>query len=289
MWQQRNRRDKYVDKIMRKNLEHPSADLLAFFVSGKVAHASPLPSRISQVFEHEADTLLMVEMADSTRIIFHLEFQSTNDYRMADRMASYYYSLRLKYKMDVVSVVIYTGNEKLAMKSFIRQGNNYFEYKLIDIRDMDPELFLRSERAAEVMLAVLTGRDDEGKAFMIRQIIGKLKEMLSGSGSLLDEQMAIFKILGSIRGNNIQQQIIKEEQDMPIMYDLNKVLFFQQAMQEGMEKGKEEGRVEGKEEATQNFVRRMVKEGMSLLTIQNCTGLSKERLKKIIKEHNPRN
>jgi predicted transposase/invertase (TIGR01784 family) len=63
---------------------------------------------------------------------------------------------------------------------------------------------------------------------------------------------------------------------MPIMYDLNKVLFFQQAMQEGMEKGKDE--------ATRNFVRRMLNNGMSLSAIQKYTGLSKEQLRKLIKE-----
>ncbi len=46
------------------------------------------------------------------------------------------------------------------MKNFIRDGKNYYEYRLIDIKDMDPELFLRSENAGAVMLAILTGRDN---------------------------------------------------------------------------------------------------------------------------------
>lgn len=254
---------------MRKNLEHPSTDLLSCFVSGRVTGITPLPPRVSQIFEQEPDTLLLLEMEDRKNI-FHLEFQSTNDYRMADRMACYHYLLRLKYRMEVTSVVIYTGNEKLSMRNFIRQGHNYYEYQLIDIRDMDPEIFLHSQRAAEVMLAILTGRNNEDKASMIRQILVKLQEMLAESGSLLDEQIGIFKILGSIRGDKIQQQIIKEEQNMPIMYDLNKVLFYQEAVAKG--------KVEGVEEV----INKMLSAKVPLSAIQAYTGISAKKLQELI-------
>jgi predicted transposase/invertase (TIGR01784 family) len=278
---------------MRKNLEHPSSGLLSFFISGRVTKISPLPPRISQILEQEPDTLLLVETEDKKNI-FHLEFQSTNDYRMADRVASYHYMLRLKYKMAVTSVVIYTGNEKLTMKNFIQDGKNYYEYQLIDIRDMDPELFLRSERAGEVMLAILTGRDDQDKAAMIRLILLKLQEMLQESGSLLDEQIGLFKILGSIRGENIQQQIIKEEQNMPIMYDLNKVLFYQEAVAKGKVEGRVEGRIEGKAEGKmegrlegivegiESVIIKMLRAGEPLAVIQTYTGISSKKLQALI-------
>ncbi|MBO9573794.1 MAG: Rpn family recombination-promoting nuclease/putative transposase [Chitinophagaceae bacterium] len=290
----KNRGERYVDKIMRKNLECPGPDLLSFFISGRIAKVAPLPPRTSQmIIEQEPDTLLLIETQDQKSFIFHLEFQSTNDHRMADRMASYHYMLRLKHKTEIVSVVIYTGNERLTMKNFIRDGKNYYEYRLIDIRDMDPELFLRSENAAEVMLAILTGRDEDNKASLIRKILKKLQEMLAESRSLLDEQIGIFKILGSIRGDNIQQQIIKEEHNMPILYDINKVFFYKEAMAKGRMEGKEEGREEGKEqgrkEVIESIIAKMISANMPLSTIQAITNIPIEKIRKLGNIPDPEN
>lgn len=96
-------------------------------------------------------------------------------------------------------------------------------------------------------------------AVLIRKILEKLQDVLSESGSLLDEQIGIFKILGLIRGNNIQQEIIKEEQNMPTPYDLNKVFSYQGAMAKGREEGRTEGTMKGRMGCIESISIRMIR------------------------------
>lgn len=122
---------------------------------------------------------------------------------------------------------------------------------------------------------------DENKSLLIRQILSKLRKMLSQSPSTLNEQVSIFKILGAVRGTNIEQLIKKEEQNMPIILDVSKTLFYQQALREGIEKGIEKGVEQGIEKVVTN----MLEAKVPIATIQTYTGLSKKELQKIMKEH----
>jgi len=96
------------DKVMRENLERPGPLLLDYFFSGKILKTESMNLKVRQhIVERETDTLVLLREEGKKPFIFHLEFQSTNDRRMAARMASYDFMLHLKYDLDVVSAVIY--------------------------------------------------------------------------------------------------------------------------------------------------------------------------------------
>jgi hypothetical protein len=73
---------------------------------------------------------------------------------MPVRMAVYDY---MEHGLEVISIVIYTGRGKINMQRSVSFNGNYFEFKLIDIRDIDPELFLQSDNPKETVLAILAG------------------------------------------------------------------------------------------------------------------------------------
>ncbi len=74
------------------------------------------------------------------------------------RMAVYNYAAQYMYEKEVISIVIYIGEKELTMQNVLLTNNNYYSFKLIDIRDIDPELFLKSKNSKEVIL-VLAGKD----------------------------------------------------------------------------------------------------------------------------------
>src|SRR5690349_16937139 len=102
------------DKIMRGNLS--SKRLLEGFLPFEIQKVAPLPPRIRKtVLEKETDNLFLIETGSEKQFILHLEFQSTNDNQMALRMAAYDYAIYYNYQKEVISAVIYIGNEKMTM------------------------------------------------------------------------------------------------------------------------------------------------------------------------------
>ncbi len=74
--------------------------------------------------------------------------------------------------------------EELKMQNIILTNSNYYSFKLIDIRDMDPELFLESENPKEVILSILAGRDKKKRELIINQIFNKLQLLTTSESEL---------------------------------------------------------------------------------------------------------
>lgn len=274
--------DGRYDKVLRENLEKPGQLLLDYFFSNTELKTESMPNRIRQhILEKETDTLVLLKEEGKEPFIFHLEFQSTNDNRMAARMASYDFMLHLKYDMEVVSAVIYTGEKPMKMKNTVSFNGNHYACRMIDIREMDPEIFLRSDRSKEVVLAILAGGDSYDRREIIRRILTQLQKLLpEGSGEIL-ERIRDLEVLSGLRdSNNLQEQIIAEVQKMPIVYDIRKDLRFQEGMVEGRADGIVKGRIEGVLATAKN----MKKRGVSLTIIQECTGLSVKEIEELDNE-----
>lgn len=255
--------DGRYDKVLRENLERPGQLLLSYFFNKTELKTEAMPNRIRQhILEKETDTLVLLKEEGKEPFIFHLEFQSTNDSKMAARMASYDFMLHLKYDMEVVSAVIYTGERPMTMKNTVSFNGNHYACRMIDIREMDPEIFLRSDKSKEVVLAILAGGDSYDRRQIIRRILTQLQKLLPLEGSEIAERIRDLEILSGLRdNNNLQQKIIEEVQKMPIVYDIRKDLRFQQGVIE--------------------TARNMIEAGLSVKIIQQCTGLPLEQLEQL--------
>ncbi len=245
---------------MRENLEHPTDRFLGLFFSEQVESVVPLIPNIRQmILEKETDMLVSLKLKNRDEFILHLEFQTRNDPDMAMRMASYDFMIHLRHRKEVVSIVIYMGSERMTMNNTVSFNGNYYQCQIIDIRDIDPELFLQSESPKEIIMAVLAGKSDHDRELIVQRILIKLQELLQTSVSELRERMKGLEILASLRSSELQKLIIKEEQKMPIIYDIRKDIRFQQ--------GKDEGRNEGVAETAIN----MLKEGFDINLIHKAT------------------
>ncbi len=62
---------------------------------------------------------------------------------------------------EIVQHVLYIGGPTLSMTQHIEEGNVSYRYDITDIRDIDEDVFLRSDSAADRALAVLSRMRNE--------------------------------------------------------------------------------------------------------------------------------
>lgn len=252
------------DKILRESFRCPKHNLLKQLLRVEAISIRPLPPKVQQtILEREADTVLEIVPFSGEPYVLHIEWQSWNDSKMAFRMARYGLLLDDCYDRRVMGVVIYVGERPMTMKDSFHSFGHHYTCPMIDIRDVSPEVFLSSEDPGEVVLAILAGR--EGKQEVIRQILHKLRILTAGDATLYSEKVKHLELISQLRGLDLQKQLIKEEEDMPITIDIRKDLRYQQGLAEAK-----------KEDAI-----KMLEKGISISMVQEITGLSMAEIKKL--------
>ena len=227
------------DKILRDNFKELKTNLLRQLVTAKIVIARSLVPKMQQtVIERETDTVAEIETVEGKRFIVHIEWQSSNDPRMASRMAMYDLMLNQTYGMEVMGAVLYLGNDPLRMN----REHSFFDFryqcKMIDVRQLDPEIFLASDNAGEIIFAILTGEGGlEQKEVTIRKIFAKLQLLYADDRAMLLVKIKQLEMLSLLRGKFIQQKILEEERNMAVTIDIREDLRYQQGLGEGIEKG----------------------------------------------------
>jgi predicted transposase/invertase (TIGR01784 family) len=262
------------DKIMRENLGTLSKTLMQYLLHVPVEEIIPLPPKLKKtVIEKEVDGLYMIKVKGGKDFIVHLEFQSTNDPLMVYRMAAYDYVTQNKYGgMEVASIVIYVGKRKLDMQNSLCFKKNYYEYELVDIRDIEPELFLSTENPKEIIFAILAGKDKKKRELIAKQIITKLHLLIPSESALL-ETLKDLEIISSLRGKRTEKLIKKQRETMPIVIDIRKTLLYQEA--------KGEGKTEGRYEERMVTAEKMLRDGVHIPLVHKYTGLPVTELEKL--------
>lgn len=260
---------------MREAFENPGNALMDHFFPGSKPVSVPLPSTMRQhVMEQEADTILKVQTQKGDEFIFHLEFQQKNNTSMARRMASYDFMLHLKYNMNVIGMVVYIGESPLKMNDTVSFNNNLYRCEVIDIRSIDAELFLRSDKPNETVLAILGSYLEGESVIIIQKILARLQELLPQSPAELLDRLSDLKVMAGLRGENIHKQILQEEKTMIIYYDAEKL-----ESRSKISKG-----ITREEAATRlSVAENLLANGVDLLLVCKCTGVPEPILRKKIK------
>ena len=74
------------DNIFRENDEAYFLTLIKRHFGIDIVETSELPAKMVRTLEREPDFVRMVKTRDGDQFIIHLEYQSTNDPNMMDRM-----------------------------------------------------------------------------------------------------------------------------------------------------------------------------------------------------------
>ena len=184
---------------------------------------------------------LLGEAADGRLI--HIELQSTNDPSMALRMVEYSIAIYRRFGRFPEQVVLYVGEAPLRMTGGLNGPNFRFECGIVDIRELDGERLLESERIEDNIIAVLAKINNPREA--VKRILSRIAALDSAERG---RALAGFVILAGLRrlGKVIEQEV----RQMPLLDDIMDHELFgpkiRRALQEGREEGLEQGLEQGR-------------------------------------------
>ena len=160
---------------------------------------------------------LLGEASDGRLI--HIELQSTNDPNMALRMLEYCAAIGRQFGRFPEQVVLYVGEAPLRMTGSLSGPNFKFECRIVDIRELDGERLLESDRIEDNVIAVLARVNDRRET--IKHILSRIA---AGDPAERGRMLAAFIMLAGLR--RLEEVIEQEASQMPLLDDImdNKVL-----------------------------------------------------------------
>jgi len=107
--------------------------------------------------------------------LIHLELQSSDDSQMPLRMAEYCLRVYRLYGRFPRQILLYVGEEPLAMPERLSGPHLEFRYRAVDIRELDGERLLASERLGDNVIAILARLRDSREA--VRRVVAKIARL----------------------------------------------------------------------------------------------------------------
>jgi hypothetical protein len=198
--------------------------------------------------------------------IIQVEIQAQQDKTLPLRMFRYYYAILEKYKKEPTQIVLFVGKGNPPPSEY-KTPKLALKYEVLDMKKIDPDVFIRSKKPGEVILGVLAGKfKDKPK------IIKKVKKRIV---EILKNEEKIIKYIDSISFLAGLFDIEIKVKPMPIQVDIRKTFLYKWGKEEGLKEGKQEGLKEGKQEGLKEAI---------LLDVQIKFGKSKTKEVKTLLE-----
>src|SRR5271156_3373141 len=183
--------------------------------------------------------------------LVHVELQSRNEAAMPLRMAEYCLGVFRLFGKFPRQVLVYVGEAPLRMESELRGPDVWFQYRLIDMRELDGGRLIESEEVGDNVIAILAGLRDHKEA--VHKIVGKIASL---AGAEREAALSRLLILAGLR--RLEETVAREIQKMPVYIDIleNKVLG--PPYKKGLEEGRQEGLLEGERKGELAIIRRLI-------------------------------
>jgi predicted transposase YdaD len=198
--------------------------------------------------------------------VIQVEIQAQQDKTLPRRMFRYYYAIVEKYKREPTQIVLFVGKGNPPPSDY-KTPKLTLKYKVLDMKKIDPDVFIRSKKPGEVILGILAGKfKDKPK------IIKKVKKRIV---EIVKNEEEIIKYIDSISFLAGLFDIEIKVKPMPIQVDIRKTFLYKWGKEEGLKEGKQEGLKEGKQEGLKEAI---------LLDVQIKFGKSKTKEVKTLLE-----
>jgi len=201
--------------------------------------------------------------------IIQVEIQAQQDKNLPHRMFRYYYAISEKYKKEPTQIVLFVGKGKPPPSEF-KTSKLTLKYEVLDMKKIDPDVFIKSEKPAEVILGILAGKFKD-KLKIIRKVKKRIVEIVK-------EEKEIAKYIDSISFLAGLFDVKIGVKPMPIEVDIRKTFLYKWGEKEGKKRGIEKGKQEGLKEGLKKAI---------LVDIEEKFGISKtKRIKKLLDKIN---
>ena len=262
------------DKILHENIEAALPGLVEKVLGIHVIRSEALSDSIQHTKERKPEVLKKVTDDWGRTFILQIEFQSSNDRAMAYRMAEYLIMLSRKHKMAVQQYVIYIGEAKMRMTNKLKLKRLTFSYDIIDISNVDYNVFLASKDPEEILFALLGDFGKDGTKRALDNILEAI--ILNARGALALERFKNqFRILAQLRNLAIDKNVSNME-PVASFFKMEKDIFYRIGEEKGLEKGLEKG----KTEVIKNL---LSSSGLTIPQIATFSGVSESFVRKVKK------
>jgi predicted transposase YdaD len=172
--------------------------------------------------------------------IIQVEIQAQQDKTLPHRMFRYYYAIVEKYKKEPTQIVLFVGKGNPPPSEY-KTPKLTLKYKVLDMKKIDPDVFIKSEKPEEVIVGILAGKFKDKP-----EIIKKVKKRIA---EIVKNEEKIIKYIDSISFLAGLFDIEIKVKPMPIQVDIRKTFLYKWGEKEGEKRGIEKGKQEGLKEA----------------------------------------
>jgi predicted transposase YdaD len=205
--------------------------------------------------------------------IFHIEIQVQQDRTLPERMLIYSVAIREKFEKFPTQIVLFVGKGN-PPPSVFKSEFTIHKFKVVDMKKIDPDEFIRSDKPEEVIIGILAGKFKD-KPEIIRKVKKRILEILKN-------EKEIIKCVDSISFLAGLFDVKIEVKPMPIQVDIRKTFLYKWGEEEGEKRGFEKGKKEGKQEGLREGLKKAI-----LLDAEAKFGISKARqIKKLLDKIN---
>jgi predicted transposase YdaD len=238
--QQRENRKKYKKELKRfdlilKEIFSRAVGIIFWLATGQKIEgkAKVLPTEIRFVKSFYPDILLKIG-----RKIIHIEIQVQQDKTLPERTLDYFYAIRKKYGKNPTQIVLFVGKgnpppSKFELKDEFGRQNLSFNFVVLDMKKIDPDVFIKSEKPEEVIVGILAGKFKDKP-----EIIKKVKKRIV---EIVKDEKEIAKYIDSVSFLAGLFDIKIEVKPMPIEVDIKKTFLYKWGEKEGKQEGLKEG------------------------------------------------
>jgi len=163
--------------------------------------------------------------------IFHIEIQAQQDKTLPKRMLLYSVGIEEKFGKEPVQIVLFVGKGN-PPPSYFKSEFKFLKFKVVDMKKINPDEFLKSDKPEEVVLGILAGKYKE-KPKVFSKVIRKISKIVKNKKELL-KYMEDISFLGGLFDVEIKLE------PMPIQIDIRKTLFYKWGERKGFERGLKE-------------------------------------------------
>ena len=145
--------------------------------------------------------------------LIQVEIQAQQDKSLPKRMFRYYYAISEKYKKEPTQIVLFVGKGNPPPSDY-KTPKLALKYEVLDMKKIDPDVFIKREKPGEVIVGILAGKfKDKPK------IIKKVKKRIV---EILKNEEKIAKYIDSISFLAGLFDIEIKVKPMPIQVDIRK-------------------------------------------------------------------
>jgi hypothetical protein len=164
--------------------------------------------------------------------IFHIEIQVQTDKNLPERMLIYSLAIKEKFGQKPIQIILFVGKGN-PPPSFFRDEFTIHKFIVLDMKKIDPDEFIKSDKPEEVILGVLAGKYRE-KPKVFKKVVRKISEIVKSEREVI-KYMNDINFLASLFDVEIKVK------PMPIQIDIRKAPFYKWGKQEGLKEGLKEG------------------------------------------------